>query len=46
VRIAGPIGLADPFDAYYPGDPGSYYGFVGWWDSFAWTEAMTGIASA
>lgn len=39
-RVAGPMGVADEVDTYYPGDPGWYYGFVGWWDSFAWSRAV------
>jgi hypothetical protein len=33
-RIAGPIDEPGPFN-----QPDPYYGFVNWWDSFAWTAA-------
>ncbi len=41
-RIAGPLGLANGA-SYFPDDPWGYYGFVGWWDSFAWSGAAAGM---
>ncbi|MGN6475046.1 MAG: hypothetical protein ACTHK4_15545 [Mycobacteriales bacterium] len=38
-RVAGPLSLANDSD-YFAGDPWDYYGFVGWWNAFAWSDAV------